>query len=422
MLNRTIAPPLREITNLYLPKPEIIHLDNGIPVYINNMGTQPIVKMELVFQTGRWKEEQKLISRATSRLLKEGTAQKSGADIAEFVDFYGASIGFPASLDNSNVVLFSLTKHFDKLLPLVDDILTRPAFAEDDIEKFKRRSLQRMKVDTSKTDVIAYRKITEAIFGKHHPYGYNSQSKLFENINQSAIVKHFDNHYRAGNVTIFLSGSPTDNVLENLNNTLGRNLPKGKTPPKSAVIRPFEHKKIHIPKQHNLQTAIRIGRRTFNRNHADYKGFYILNTILGGYFGARLMMNLREDKGYTYGVYSSTEPMLYDGYFTISTEVAKGAANDAIREIYGEFKRLREELVSDDEMQMVRNYILGYLLNGLDGPFNVTEIIKTFVTEGVDTKYYDDLVHEVKTITPERLRNLANKYLREEDMYEVVVG
>ena len=422
MLNRTIAPPLREISNLHLPLPEVMHLDNGIPVYITRMGTQPVVKMELVFQAGRWKEEQKLISRATSRLLKEGTAKKSGGDIAEFVDFYGASIGFPASLDTSNVVLFSLTKHFDKLLPLVDDILTKPAFAEDDIQKFKRRSLQRMKMDTSKTDVIAYRKITEAIFGKHHPYGYNSQTKLFENIDRAAIVNHFEQHYRAGNVSIFLSGFPTDNVLENLNNTLGRNLPKGETQPKSAIIQPFDNQKIHIPKQNNLQTAIRIGCRTFNRNHPDYKGFYILNTILGGYFGARLMMNLREDKGYTYGVYSTTEPMLYDGYFTISTEVAKGAAKAAIREIYAEFKRLREELISNEEMQMVRNYILGYLLNGLDGPFNVAEITKTFVTEGVEVNYYDKLVHEVKTITPQRLQELANKYLHEENMYEVVVG
>lgn len=422
MPNRTIAPPLREITNLHLPKPEIIHLDNGIPVHIIRMGTQPVVKMELVFQAGRWKEDKKLISRATSRLLREGTAQKSGADIAEFVDFYGASIGFPANLDTSNVVLFSLTKHFDKLLPLVDEILTQPAFAEDDLQKFKRRSLQRMKMDTSKTDVIAYRKITEAIFGKHHPYGYNSQTKLFETIEREFIVNHFENHYRAGNVSIFLSGFPTDNVLEQLNKTLGQNLPKGETAPKSAIIQSLPNQKIHIPKQNNLQTAIRIGCRTFNRNHSDYKGFYILNTILGGYFGARLMMNLREDKGYTYGVYSNTEPMLHDGYFTISTEVAKGAAKDAIGEIYHEFRRLREELVSNEEMQMVRNYILGYLLNGLDGPFNVAEIIKTFTLESVEESYYEDLVQEVKTITPQRLQELANKYLHEDKMYEVVVG
>lgn len=422
MLDRTIAPSLKEISSLQLPKPEIIHLDNGIPVYITRMGTQPVVKMELVFQAGRWKESGKLISRATSRLLKEGTKTKSGADIAETVDFYGGSLGFPANLDTSNVVLFCLTKHFDKLLPLVDDLLTEPAFAEDDLAKFKRRSVQRLKMDIGKTDVVAYRKVTEAIFGKDHPYGYNSQPKIFDRLTQEDMIAHFQEHYRVGNLKIFLSGSPTENVLEQLNKTLGRNLRQGSTAPIPALIMPLSTQKIHIPKQNNLQTAIRIGSRLFNRNHEDYNGMYVLNTILGGYFGARLMTNLREDKGYTYGVYSSVEPMVHDGYFTVSTEVAKGAAKDAISEIYKEFQRLRDEPISTEELQMVRNYLLGYLLTGLDGPFNIGEITKTLTLDNVKESYYDDFVNNIKTITPETIQALANKYLNPENMYEVVVG
>ncbi len=422
MLNRTIAPPLREITNLHLPKPEIIHLDNGIPVYIIRMGTQPVMKMELVFQAGRWKEDDKLVSRATSQLFKEGTTTKSGAEIAEIVDFYGGSISFPASLDTSNLVLYCMTKHFDKLLPLVDDLLTSPAFKEEDLAKFKRRSLQHLKIDTGKTDVIAYRKITEAIFGKHHPYGYNSQPKLFDNLHQESIVEHFQKHYRAGNLKIFLSGYPTEDVLEQLNKTLGRNLQSGSTEPNASVLTPFPKQKIHLPKQNSLQSAIRIGSKLFNRNHEDYKDFFVLNNILGGYFGARLMTNLREDKGYTYGVYSSIEPMIYDGYFSVSTEVARGSASDAVKEIYGEFKKLRDEPIGDEELQMVRNYLLGYLLTGLDGPFNVAELIKTFALEDVPSNYYDDFVHNLNTITPERIQALANKYLVEEKMYEVIVG
>lgn len=422
MLNRTIAPPLQEITSLQLPKPELIHLDNGIPVYIVRMGTQPVVKMELVFQAGRWKESKKLISRAASRLLKEGTKTRSGADIAETVDFYGGSISFPANLDTSNVVLFCLTKHFDKLLPLVDDLLTNPAFAEDDLAKFKRRSVQRLKIDTGKTDVVAYRKVTEAIFGKDHPYGYNSHTKMFDYIQQEDLITHFQNHYRAGNLKIFLSGYPTEDVLEQLNKTLGRNLPQGLTVPNKGIIDPNLTQKIHISKQNNLQTAIRIGSKLFNRNHEDYKGMYVLNTILGGYFGSRLMMNLREDKGYTYGVYSNLEPMVYDGYFTVSTEVAKGSAKDAISEIYTEFERLRKEPISTKELQMVRNYILGYLLTGLDGPFNVADIIKIYTLDGVKENYYNDFVDSVKTITPETIQALANKYFNKENMYEVVVG
>ena len=422
MLNRTVAPPLREITSLHLPKPEIIHLDNGIPVYITRMGTQPVVRMELVFEAGRWNESKKLISRATSRLIKEGTRIRSGADIAETVDFYGGSIAFPGSLDTSSVTLFCLTKHFDKLLPLVDDLLTSPAFAEEEIAKFKRRSLQRFKMDTGKTDVIAYRKITEAIFGKEHPYGYNSHPKLFDNIQREDLINHFLKNYRAGNSKIFLSGYPTDNVLEALNNTLGRNIPKGSSTPNEAIFDPNPKQTLHIPKKNNLQSAIRIGCRTFNREHADFNGFYILNTILGGYFGARLMTNLREDKGYTYGVYSSIEPMRYDGYFNVSTEVAKGSAGDALSEIYHEFERLREKPIGDEELLMVRNYLLGYMLTALDGPFNTSEMIRTLISDDAPLEFFDDMVTTIKTITPKEIQALANKYLRRENMYEVVVG
>lgn len=422
MLNRAIAPPLREITSLHVPRPEIIYLDNGVPVYITRMGTQPVVRMELVFEAARWHESEKLISRATSQLMKEGTKVRSGADIAETVDFYGGSIGFAGSLDTSNVTLFCLTKHFDKLLPLVDDVLTAPAFAEEDIEKFKRRSLQRFKMETGKTDVIAYRKITEAIFGKDHPYGYNSHPKLFDNIQREHLINHFLKNYRAGNLKIFLSGYPTDNVLEALNKTIGRNIPTGYSTPKLVEVMPDPKQVIKIPKKNNLQSAIRIGCRIFNREHADYNGFYVLNTILGGYFGARLMTNLREDKGYTYGVYSSVEPLRYDGYFNVSTEVAKGAAGAALSEIYHEFERLREKPIGNEELQMVRNYLLGLFLTALDGPFNTSEMIRTLISEGSELDFFDDMVTTVKTITPKEIQDLANKYLKRENMYEVVVG
>lgn len=422
MLNRAIAPPLREITNLHLPQPEIIHLDNGIPVYITRMGTQPVVRMELSFDAGRWHESKKLVSRATSQLIREGTKIRSGEDIAETVDFYGGSIAFTGSLDTSNVILFCLTKHFDKLLPLVDDLLTAPDFAEEDIEKFKRRTLQRFKMETGKTDVIAYRKITESIFGKEHPYGYNSHPKLFGNIQREHLINHFLKNYRAGNLKIFLSGYPTDNVLEALNKTLGRNIPTGHSIPNEVVIKPDSKQIIKIPKKNNLQSAIRIGCRTFNREHPDFNGFYILNTILGGYFGARLMTNLREDKGYTYGVYSGLEPMRYDGYFNVSTEVAKGSAGAALREIYHEFERLREKPIGDEELQMVRNYLLGYLLTTLDGPFNISEMIRTLISEGSELDFFDNMVTSIKTITPNDIQALANQYLKRENMYEVVVG
>ena len=422
MPNRKIQPPLREIKNLALPKPNIYTLDNGIKVYETNMGTQPILKLEIIFNAGRWYENKHLVSRATASQLKEGTKNHSAAQIAETIDFYGGNINFPVNLDTSNLVLFCLTKHFEKLLPLVDELLTQPAFLESELEQFIKHNTQRLKVDLDKSDVVAYREVTEAIFGTVHPYGYNSVAQMYQALEANDLKQHFQNHYRAGNCVMILSGKPNANTIKLLNQYLGRNLPLGASVKNFAQISPNQQRMILFPKKEAPQTAIRIGRKLFTRHHPDYYGIYVLNTILGGYFGSRLMMNLREEKGYTYGVYSTIEPMVHDGYFYIGTEVGREVAEAARKEIYSELKRLREEPVKPAELNMVRNYLLGNLLTNLDGAFNVSEVIKVFVTEQLNFEFYQQLVHTIKTIQPQTLQALANTYLKAEDMHEVIVG
>lgn len=422
MPNRKQQPPLKEIKNLALPRPNVYTLDNGIKVYETNMGTQPILKLEIIFNAGRWYEDKSLVSRATASLLKEGTTNHTAAEIAETIDFYGGTISFPVNLDTSNLVLFCLTKHFDKLLPLVHEIATTPAFPESELDQFIKYNQQRLKVDLDKNDVVAYREVTEAIFGAVHPYGYNSVGSMYQALTQADLHQHFQNHYKAGNCVMILSGRPNQNTLPLLNQYFGRNFPLGQSVKKTAIITPNPQRKILFPKQMSVQTAIRIGQKLFSRHHPDYHGVYVLNAILGGYFGSRLMMNLREDKGYTYGAYSMIEPMLFDGYFYIGVEVGREVTEAARKEIYYELKRLREEPVKPAELNMVRNYLLGNLLTNLDGAFNVSEVIKIFVTEQLNFEFYQKLVHTIKTIQPQTLQALANTYLKTEDMHEVIVG
>lgn len=422
MPNRKVPPPLQEIGHLALPLPKQYTLDNGIKVYAINMGTQPILKMEVIINAGRWHEHKKLVGRATASLLKEGTGEYSAREIAEKIDFWGSSMSFPVNLDSSNLVLYCLTKHFDKTLPYVATVLTQPTFPEDELQQYIKRSRQRLKVDLEKSDVMAYREVTEAIYGSEHPYGYNSRLPLYDTLHRTDLVQHFQQHYKAGNCTIILSGQPDKNTISLLNKYLGRNLPKGNSVTKKAVLSPFTQKKIEFPKADALQTSIRIGRRIMKRSDKDFQHFYVVNTILGGYFGSRLMANLREKKGYTYGVYSVIEPMVNDAYYFVSADVRKDSTADALQEIYQEFKRLREEPVGKDELQMVKNYLLGNFLTYLDGAFNVAEVVKTLVTENVPFQYFEELVQTVKHIQPDTIQRVANEYLQEQDQYQVIVG
>jgi zinc protease len=422
MLDRTKAPEIQAVSDLKLPEPDASVLDNGIRVYESRLGTQDIIKLELVFLAGRPYEEKKMVARATSALLKEGTEMRKGEEIAEVIDFYGGSLSGPFNLDTSNLVLYCLTRHFDRLLPLLSEILTMPSFPEDELAAFKERNKQRLQIDLSRGDVVAYRAITELMFGADHPYGYNSRPEHYDALTRSDLVRHFQQHFHGGNCMIFISGKTDHRTIPLLNTYLGKGLPGGKQSTPRILVAESRPEHLLIPHPDTVQTAVRIGRRLFDRKHPDFNGMYVLNTLLGGYFGSRLMANIREDKGYTYNIYSTVDPMVYDGYFYIGTEVGNEFARPALREIYSEVDRLQQELVTEEEMTMVRNYLLGNLLTMLDGPFNVSEVVKTMVVEGLSTSAFDDLVHTIREISSEEIRILAQRYFQAGDLWEIVVG
>ena len=422
MLDRSQHPPIQEIVNLRLKHPEKIHLSNGIPVYAINMGTQAVVKIEIIFHAGRPYEEKALVARATASMLKEGTNKHSSLDIAEKVDFYGGTLSTPVNLDTSNVILYALNKHLDKLLPLVAEVIQRPAFPQQELDLFIQNSRNRLQVDLAKNDVVAYRTITEYIFGKKHPYGYNSLPEMYEQLRREDLQEHFQRNYHADACAIFISGKIEKGFYDLLDQYLGQ-MPRGKR----AIKRSFEVQttaprsvKIHRPD--SVQTAIRIGTRMFNKKHADYHGLFILNAILGGYFGSRLMANIREEKGYTYNIFSTLDTMLADGYFYIGTEVGNEFVAPTITEIYREIERLQTELVKEEELQMVRNYLLGNLLTNLDGPFNMVDVVKSLVLDDLSFAEFDQAVNRIKTIQPEELRQLAQQYFRKDQLWELIVG
>ncbi len=422
MLDRSKAPIIHPIDKIDLPEPRVVRLDNGIPVYVTDMVAQDAVRLEMVFDAGRTAERKPLAARTTAALLKEGTSRYSSAVIAEMLDFYGASLSFPFQPDSSNLVLFSLGRHLPHLLPLMEDLLEDPVFPEEELRQFIQRNQKILLEELTKVDAVAYRQITEAFFGESHPYGYNSSVAMYGELTRNDLVDHFERCYTADSCSIFISGSVDGQYLDLLNRTLGRLSRRGDPgaiipPPPAAVPKKY---KYVVPG--TLQTAIRVGSPLFNRRHPDYPGFYVLNTILGGYFGSRLMQNIREDKGYTYNIYSTSEHMLHGGCFYIATEVGHGYAAATLKEIYLEMARLCEEPVEEEELTMVRNYLIGQLLTTVDGPFNISEVVRGLVQEGLPADFQNRMAAVIRTITPAEITKLAQKYLARENQWEVVVS
>lgn len=423
MINRRQAPLIQPVEALYLHQPIQYKLDNGIPVYDIRLGQQEVIKLELVFEAGRWYEQEQLLARASSQLLKAGTRQRTAAQLADFFEYYGAKLDIYDGFNTVNIQLYCLSKHLPTLLPVLQEMVIQPLYPKQEVEQFIKRSRQNLKLQLQKNDVLAYRLFTEELFSAKHPYGYNSFADDYSRLTREKIQVHHEQCYTASSCTIFIAGKTSPPIRDLLNQYFSI-IPNTTTPTIPTWILPPEpaHKKIHqVISEESLQASIRIGRRTFSRVHPDCNRFYMMNMVLGGYFGARLMQNLRERNGFTYGIYSSIETLRHSGYWYIHTDVNKDITEVALAEIYQEIDCLQQDPISTEEMEMVRNYSLGMQLTALDGVFNIASLIKSLVTVGLSEQHFYEFVDTIKTITPKDIQLVAQQYLQKEHLLEVVV-
>jgi len=418
------APTIHPVSTIPLQMPTVHRLANGATIYDLRLGAQDILKIEWLFDAGRWYETKPLASRISAQLLKSGIPSYKADDLADFFDFYGAKLKVSDDFDITCIRLYCLTKHLPTLLPIVYEVLMQPLFDERELEQFCSRNKQSLKMDLEKNDVLAYRIFTELLFGETHPYGYNSIPEFYDQITRADLVEHHRRCYTGNACKVIVSGKTNDDILKLLQEyTL-------QLPPQATK---FDLQILDFPKEipnqlrqaavkTSTQASLRIGRIMFDKKHPDYAAFYFVNTLLGGYFGARLMQNLREDKGYTYNVYSSVETMRHTGYFYIHTDVNTDVKEAALVEIYSELKRLQDELVETEELEMLRSYCLGMFLTEVDGVFNVSSVIRELAEENLDDNFFEHIVETTKNITAKEVQAIAIKYFNREDLCEVVVG
>ncbi|WP_290798730.1 M16 family metallopeptidase [Flavihumibacter sp. UBA7668] len=424
-MNRKIAPPIKDAVefDLKLKPYDKYVLSNGVEVYAVNAGAEELIQIEWVFFAGNCYEEKKMVASATNHLIKNGTSQKSAFAISEQVDYYGASLARASYHETSTITLHSLTKHLSKLLPLVRELLTDANFPEEELLLFQQNNRQRLEVNLKKNDFVANRLIDEYLFGFDHPYGAYSRFEDLAALNRSDLVAFYDRFYRTGKCILFIAGKLPPNIIELLEQEFG-DLPLhgGVVEVPSNLAVPAAERKYRVTNDPNgVQGAIRIARDFPNRHHPDFFGVQVLNAIFGGFFGSRLMNNIREDKGYTYGIYSYLQNHIQQSAWLISTEAGKEVCEATVEEVYKEMEDLREELVDEEELLLVRNYLMGSILGDLDGPFHIIGRWKNIVLNGLDEDYFYQSIRTIKTIQPEELQQLARKYLQPEAFYELVV-
>ncbi len=420
-LNRMIAPEAKELEQVLLIQPKEIRLSNGIPVFYIRGGEEELLKLEMIFHAGNLYEESPFIANACNALLSSGTSKRSSADIAEYFDYYGAYYQHETAFDRASLSLYTLNKYFEETLSVLKEIVTDAQFPEEEIRIFAENTRQRLQINLTKNEFVARRTFNHLLF-KTHPYGRKVDSEDLDNLSRVQLQDFYRKYYSLGNCTLVLSGNVTDEVLKILSDQFsGIGFPE---PAKhNPVIMPEYHPiQTLIEKKESLQSAIRIGKRLITKQHPDFIDMQILNTVLGGYFGSRLMTNIREDKGYTYGIGSGISAMKEAGYFYIASEVGADVCEKAISEIYHEINRLRTELIPEEELMLVRNYMMGVFIGSIENIFSYADKFKSVYFHNLDYSYYENFFNKIKTINSERLLSLANQYFNSDSFIEVVVG
>jgi len=424
-LDRKTAPPFHALEKIRIAHALTQKLDNGVPVSIINAGTQDLVKIEFVFSAGVWEQSHSLQASCTNAMLDEGTKTKTAAEIADSIDYYGAFLEQDVNQDWAYLTLYTLVKHLPSVLPVMEDVLKNPLFPENEFGILLQNKRQTFLVDNQKVAHIARTRFNALIFGKDVSYTYKLKVEDFDLLKRQQLIDFYNTWYKSNNCKIIVSGKTDNQIVKLLNKHFGGNdwKAEAKLPEIEAGKIQSDPKQKHlILREDAVQSAVRIGRILFNKLHPDYHSMKVLNTILGGYFGSRLMTNIREDKGYTYGIGSRLISLRNAGYFFISTEVGVDVCKPALTEIYNELKRLRNEPVSNAELDLVKNYMLGDFVRSIDGPFALAEKFKKIMLYDLSYSYYDEFVETVKNITPDVLQELANKYFAEDQLHELVVG
>jgi zinc protease len=418
MLNRSIAPAFSKKFSFDLPSAEIVHLSAGLDLVFLPGVQQEVIRLEVIFRAGKWFEPDTGVSHFTAIMIEKGTITRSSKQIAEIFDYYGAQVEISPGADFTSVSLYALKKHLHEIFPVFWEILVSPEFNEEELNLQKEIFIQNLKINNQKNSFVASRLLRKNIFGDNHPYGRTIEEEDVHRITKEELKTFFAKNFSP--IEIYLAGNlnphEIDWLIQQLNAVTSRKIGE-----KNFLAMPglFEQT---LPRKESIQSSIRLGKQIINRLHRDYFSLLLLNHILGGYFGSRLMKSIREEKGLTYGIYSAIHPFKNDCMISIGADVNHNKLELAKEEIKNELKILKEIPVSEDELTISKNHFLGSLQLEMANPFAVLDKIKSIRLNDLGENYYNDLIATIESSNPEGILSTAKKYFDPDSFQEVSVG
>lgn len=421
ILDRTQTPKIYPLSSLPGLTDATTMLDGGLKAYLVEGGTEDIVRVDVVFRGGTRYESKPMLAATCQALIKEGTANYSANKISETFDFYGAQFGADLTKDQAEVSLLCQGKHKSKLFDMFAEVLTSPQFPEEELALLKKRGKSALAINLEKVQ-FKCRLLFSALMFKGTPYQDHISTAAYDDISTSDLKNHFEAWYNLNDAYVVISGKNTAQAAQVLNKALDGKRIERAIQKEVPINWGFENREKFEKQEDAIQSAIRFGTEVVGREHEDFIPLYVANVALGGYFGSRLMQNIREEKGYTYGIGSGLNHMRYGSYLSIATEVGADVTEATQVEIVKELKRMCNEPLENEELTLIRNYVSGSLIQGFDGPFAMADRLKVLLSYGLEVDFFTKLSAGLYGVDANQIVEVSNKYLHPSLMTKAVVG
>ncbi len=426
-LDRTVAPPLRNGESISLIPPSSQLLPNGVELQTVCTGNQQVIRLDVTFEAGRLIEPQRLVAGMTCKMIQEGSEKYTSGEIAEMLDTYGAFMSVNANMYDTNFTLFSLTKHAPKLIKLLYELITTPTFPQHELTQKVSQDKHEWLVSMEKVTYLASRERSKAIYGSNHPLGELLQEDDYNKLNVEILRNFHKQHYIAAKCWLLLTGQYNDIIIDALASTFGSvdfgiRTSHEKISFPNYPMNPCTNKQVLVTRSEAQQCAINLVAPAITMYHPDIHGVQMLMTLLGGYFGSRLMSQIREKEGLTYGIGATISGSPLGGVYVISAQTDSKHVKQLIESVYRELHRLQDEIVSEEEMERLRNYMIGENSRKIEGLFGISSYWLTLHEYNLPLEELDKIVQVTQDMTPSEMQRLAKTYLRIDDIKEIVVG
>ena len=422
LLDRSKAPEFITPADFELSAPQVRRLSGNRKLYFIPTPNLDAIKLEVLGKSQRLtlSLEKSLVPSFTLQMLTEGTAVHSESDLSEFFDFHATEVNPIVTYSQEGMSLLTTKKHFFDVLPVFASLFDQAVFPEERLQKRKSQRKLSIRMEREKSASRASGLFRQALFGNDHPYGHEITEAHVDQFGRMDMIDYYQNHLWT-DTEFFLCGNLEPLELELVEGILDK-IPFQPTkhsitlPPAAATPVILEEREAA------LQSSIRIGNWSIAKTHPDFLPLSVFNTILGGYFGSRLIKNIREDKGHTYGIFSSLAEIGDVHYWVIGADVQKAHTAEVLSEIYKEIQLLTVEQISADELEVVRNYLIGQMISRFSSSFELMDRFRSVHHSGLDFDFYRKKLAFLRTFSAEEILEVGSKYFSNPPFTEVVVG